>query len=92
MLAPNSTAYFFFSPFWPFAPKLTGLFERDPKNAFFYPIYEVPYFCAVGFVPKRARFSPGVPVPLKIGHVVFVSKLAVSCTVWPEAKNHVFGL
>ena len=75
------------SAFWPFAPKLTGLFVRDPKNTFFYPIYEIPYFFAVGFVPKRARFSLGVPVPLKIGCVVFGFKVTILRSVLCEAKN-----
>ena len=54
------------------------------------PVLRFLNFFVRGFVPKRARYSPGPLLPLKIDAMGYVPKLAISCTVWPEPENHAF--
>ena len=44
-------------------------------------------FFARRLAPRELAFSPGRPFPLEVGDKEFVSKIAMSWSVWPEAKK-----
>ena len=61
--------------------------QRARKSPCLTPVLRFLNFFVRGFVPKRARYSPGTLLPPKIGAVGYVPKLVISCTVWPEAEK-----
>ena len=61
--------------------------ERTPKSPCFTPVLTFLNFFARRLAPRELAFSPGRPFPLEVGDKEFVSKIAMSCSVWPEAKN-----
>ena len=64
--------------------------ERTRKSPCFTPVLAFLNFFARRLAPRELFFPPGRPFPLEVGDKEFVSKIAMSCSVWPEAQNYVF--
>ena len=61
--------------------------ERTRKSPCFAPVLTFLNFFARRLAPRELAFPPGRPFPLEVGDKEFVSKIAMSWSVWPEAKK-----
>ena len=61
--------------------------ERTRKSSCFTPVLAFLNFFARRLAPRELALSPGKPFPLEVGDEEYVSKMAMSCSVWPEAKK-----
>ena len=61
--------------------------KRTRKSPCFTLVLTFLNFFARRLAPRELAFSPGRPFPLEVGDKEFVSKIAMSCSVWPEAKK-----
>ena len=61
--------------------------KRTRKSPCFTLVLTFLNFFARRLAPRELAFSPGKPFPLEVGDEEYVSKIGMSCSVWPEAKK-----